>query len=106
MRFFKFIKKILGLKKVEVEMPNEAVDETVETVVEPKVEKAEVEKMTERLKDVTTSKPLSRIEPTEEVVTVKEIKSKSKKKEEVKPTEVKKTKAKKSVAKKADKKGQ
>ncbi len=89
MRFFNFIKTLLGIKKDEcctVEQVDPAnstetpikIQDLGSTVVEP-VEKAEVEKMSERLKDVTTSKPLTKIEPVEEkTISVKEIKARKK----------------------------
>ena len=100
MGFFKFIKSLFGkkeaanntkacascLKPVDtvakplVETPVVPVElKGYQGVVETTVEKAEVEKMSERLKDVTTSKPLTKIEPTEEkTISVKEIKARKK----------------------------
>jgi hypothetical protein len=89
MGFFKFIKSLFGKKEVKpvdtvakplVETPVVPVElKGYQGVVETPVEKAEVEKMSERLKDVTTSKPLTKIEPTEEkTISVKEIKARKK----------------------------
>lgn len=121
MRFFNFIKNFIknlfGGKK-ECCTPEQVapVDEQVgledqgvvvtPVTVEP-VEKAEVEKMSERLKDVTTSKPLTKIEPVEEkTISVKEIKARKKvvkaKSENPTETPVEKPKAKKAKKPKKD----
>jgi len=87
MRFFNFIKNLFR-KKDECCTPTDPVTNPIENqlqgyqdIVTPEVaiEKAEVEKMSERLKDVTTSKPLTRVEPVEEkTISVKEIKARKK----------------------------
>jgi len=88
MGFFKFIKSLFGKKEVKPVDCCQATSRNsscsvelkgYQGVVETTVEKAEVEKMSERLKDVTTSKPLTKIEPTEEkTISVKEIKARKK----------------------------
>lgn len=123
MGFFKFIKNLFGGKKdeccppVEQKTPDYPTElkgwqgalpaGTPQATSEAPVEKAEVEKMSERLKDVTTSKPLAKVEPAEEksVTTVKEIKSKSSKKKKEVTEEVKaeKPKSKRASTKKVKK---
>ncbi len=126
MRFFNFIKNFIKnlFGKKECCTPKQVApvaEPVVETpvvlqgyqgvvvtpvTVEP-VEKAEVEKMSERLKDVTTSKPLTKIEPVEEkTISVKEIKARKKvvktKSETSTETPVEKPKAKKAKKPKKD----
>lgn len=91
MGFFNFIKNLFGKKKDECCAPTSTLQNpflqtmVVETPIvsdtDP-VEKAEVEKMAERLKDVTSSKPLE-LQPsvtssTEEKISVKDIKNRKK----------------------------
>lgn len=92
MGFFNFIKNLFGKKKDECCAPTSVLQDpflqtmAVETPIvsdSDPVEKAEVEKMSERLKDVTSSKPLelqsSVTSPvTEEKISVKDIKNRKK----------------------------
>lgn len=109
MGFFNFIKNLFGGKKdkcctpVESQLNSKDIKVLFET--QP-IEKAEVEKMSERLKDVTTSKPLTKIDPVEEkTISVKEIKARKKvvkNKETSTETPVEKPKAKKAKKPKKD----